>query len=48
MKELIAPEGFIYRNIFDYDVYGRIIYLGINDSEDNWELIKESIEEINI
>lgn len=42
MIELIAPYGYVYRNKLNYDIYGKIICLGINDSEDNWELIEET------
>ena len=48
MRELIAQEGYIYRLKSNNDIYGKRIVLGIDDSEDNWELIKEPNEEINI
>jgi hypothetical protein len=44
MKELIAPEGFVYALKSDNTVYGKRISLSDIDSEDNWILIKETIE----
>lgn len=46
---LTADEGYYYIN--NEGIYGKIIYLGVNDSSDNWRLIKEedisSTEEIS-
>lgn len=43
MEELIAPDGYIYVLRNDNTIYGKRIFLGINDNKDNWELIKELI-----
>ena len=43
MEILIAPEGYVYALKSDNTIYGKRISLGINDSEENWELINEPI-----
>lgn len=43
MKELIAQDGFVYALKSDNTIQGKVIALGINDNEDNWELIEEPI-----
>ena len=48
MIELIAPNGYVYRFKTDPNIYGKQIILGINDSEDNWELIEEVINKDEI
>lgn len=45
MTELIAPDGYVYALKSDNTIYGKRISLGINDNEDNWELIEEQIAE---
>jgi hypothetical protein len=42
---LIASEGKEYFNIYDEEVHGKTIHLGINDSPENWEERDEKIEE---
>lgn len=51
MIELIAEDGFVWALKSDNTIYGKRISLGINDSPDNWELIKiieEDGENINL
>ena len=43
MTELIAAEGYVYALKSDNNIYGKRIALGLLDSEDNWELIREPI-----
>lgn len=45
MRELIAPDGYVYALKSDNMIYGKRIYLGTNDSDENWELIEEKIIE---
>lgn len=46
MRELIAPENFVYALKGDNTIYGKRISLGINDSPDNWELIIKKEEDV--
>lgn len=39
IRKLEAPEGYVY--IYG-ETSGKIVYLGKNDVEDNWTLVKES------
>lgn len=43
---LIAPDGYVYRNILNLEIYGTRISLGVNDLEENWELV-EFVENID-
>lgn len=45
MKELIAPDGYVYALKSDNTIYGKRISLGINDNDENWELIEESYDD---
>jgi hypothetical protein len=36
---LTAPEGMVYTN---GEVYGTEVWLGVNDSPDNWTLVPDS------
>ena len=39
---LIAKDGYVYTN---GETFGKVVYLGINDSADNWhEIIDEEAE----
>ena len=45
MRVLNATEGMV---LTDGTVYGEVIYLGVNDSPDNWhEITKEEYEKIS-
>ena len=41
MEKLTAPTGKLYQFKNDIYVCGKEIYLGVNDSLDNWQLINE-------
>lgn len=40
---LIAKDGYVYTN---GDTFGKVIYLGINDSADNWYEITDEEAEV--
>lgn len=42
MIKLTAPNGYVYSN---GETSGKIVYLGKNDSVENWELIAEAEDE---
>lgn len=43
MTKLEAPEGYMYSN---GETSGKVVYLGKNDTEENWTLVSEDIEEL--
>ena len=45
MTKLTAKEGYVYTLKSDNSVYGKEIYLGVNDDEDNWVEIPEPIDD---
>ena len=47
MRELIAPDGYVYALKSDNTIYGKRISLGINDSPDNWIKIIEPLIDID-
>lgn len=46
MNKLQAPEGHIFQHRQTGEILGKTIYLGINDSPENYQLIEDvSIDE---
>ena len=43
MTKLEAPDGYMYSN---GETSGKVVYLGNNDTEENWKLVSEDIEEL--
>lgn len=41
LKHYIAPDGMVYQAIDDETFWSRELWLGINDSIDNYRLIEE-------
>ena len=47
-EKLTATEGKVYALKSDMSIYGKTIFLGVNDSAENWIEIPEPINEQNI
>ncbi len=38
---MTATEGYVYARKTDHYQHGKVIHIGVNDKEENWELIIE-------